>query len=63
MPRIQPIIQADINPLKPIPEICEIIRAVSAYHPGQEQDILKGVKDAIDRRLSHLQKGDNKDAK
>lgn len=57
MPFIQPIIKAEIDPTKPVLEICAVIMAILPYHPGQDEAILKGVKDAIDQRLSIL-KGD-----
>lgn len=59
MAHVKPIIRAEIDPLQPVPEICAIISAVLPYHPDQEEAILRGVAEAIDRRLNEL-KGDEK---
>lgn len=47
---------AEIDPSKPVPEICSIIMAVIPYHPEQEAAILIGIKEAIDDRLCALNK-------
>ncbi len=54
---VQPVVKAEIDPLKPVPEICAVIMAVTPYHPGQEESILMGIQEAIERRLSQLRKG------
>ncbi|TFE30842.1 hypothetical protein [Cohnella luojiensis] len=58
---IQPVIKVEIDPLKPVPEICAVIMAVTRYHLYQEEAILHGVQEAIERRLNSL-KGAEKDA-
>jgi hypothetical protein len=60
MANIQPIIRIEINPNRPVPEICAVIMSVLPYHPGQDEAILKGIRDAIDKRIELLQKGDEK---
>lgn len=62
MPIIQPVIKIELDPSRPVQELCGVISAVSAYHPGQEDAVLKGVRDAIERRLEQL-KGDVPDGK
>lgn len=42
--------------MKPVPEICAVIMALIPYHPGQEEAILQGVKEAVEQRLQ-LMKG------
>ena len=63
MPKITHIIRAEIDPLQPVPEICAIISAVLPYHPDQEEAILRGVSEAIERRLNELKGDEQKDAK
>lgn len=58
MAQIQPIVKIELDPLKPVPELCTVISAVMPYHPGQEIAILEGVQDAIQTRLNQL-KGDD----
>ncbi|WMT39743.1 hypothetical protein RE628_20455 [Paenibacillus sp. D2_2] len=57
MAQIQPIVKVELDPLNPVPEICAVIMAVTPYHPGNEEAILKGVKKAIEQRLQQLKKG------
>ncbi|WP_068779671.1 hypothetical protein [Paenibacillus sp. GM2] len=57
MAQIQPVVRCELDPLKPVPEICSVIMAVTPYHPGNEEAILRGVKEAVDQRLEQLKKG------
>ncbi|WP_080833194.1 hypothetical protein [Cohnella massiliensis] len=57
MAKIDPIVKIEIDPRRPVPEICAVISAIMPYHPGQETAILQGVQDAIGNRLEQL-KGD-----
>jgi hypothetical protein len=57
MANITQVIKAEINPLEPVQEICAVMAAVMPYHPGQEEAILRGVQDAIERRMKHITKG------
>ena len=59
MANIQPIIRIEITPNRPVPEICAVIASVLPYHPGQEEAILKGIRDEIDKRIELL-KGEEK---
>ncbi|OME86538.1 MULTISPECIES: hypothetical protein [Paenibacillus] len=54
MAHIQPVVRCEIDPTKPVPEICAVIMAVMPYHPGQEEAILQGIKDAVEQRLVQL---------
>jgi hypothetical protein len=56
MPQIQNLIIAHIDPTNPVPELCAIISAVTPYHPGKEEEILRGVQSAIERRLNELKR-------
>lgn len=63
MAQIMPVIRAELDPSRPVPEICAVINAVTPFHPGQEQAVLRGIKDAIETRLDQLTKGDARDGK
>ncbi|RUS41843.1 hypothetical protein [Cohnella sp. AR92] len=54
MARIEPVIRLEIDPLQPVPEICAVIMAVAPYHPGHEEAILQGVKEAVEQRIAQL---------
>jgi len=58
MANVQPVIRCELDPLKPVPEICAVIMSFMPYHPNQEVDILHGVQEAIERRLKMIAKGD-----
>jgi len=51
MANIQPLIRVELDPRRPVQEICNVILAVLPYHPGNEELILRGVQQAIDQRL------------
>ena len=57
MAQIQPGVRCELDPLKPVPEICSVIMAITPYHPGNEEAILQGVKEAVEQRLQQLKKG------
>ncbi|QMV44474.1 hypothetical protein [Cohnella cholangitidis] len=61
MAKVQPVVKVELDPLNPVPEICAAIMAVTPYHPGQEEAILIGVQEAIERRLNQLKKGVEQD--
>ena len=54
-------IVVEINPFQPIPEICSVIDAITSHQPELEKAILLGVQAAIERRLTIIAKGDEKD--
>ncbi|MFD3272686.1 hypothetical protein ACE3MS_31140 [Paenibacillus dendritiformis] len=56
MAKIQPIIQVEIDPTKPVPEICAVISAVVPYQPEHEEAILMGINEAIGKRLAAIRK-------
>jgi len=54
MASVQPMLRIDLDPAKPIPEIWAVIASVVQCNPGQEDPILRGIADMIDRRLKQL---------
>lgn len=58
MAQIKSFLRVDINTSKPVVEVCQVISAIMPFHLGNEEAILKGIRDAIDQRLTTL-KGDN----
>ncbi len=60
MASIKTLIHAEIDPRQPVPEILTIIRAVTPFHPGQEEAILIGVMEALEKRIIILKKGAEK---
>ncbi|MFW5436365.1 hypothetical protein [Paenibacillus apiarius] len=56
MAQVQPIVRIEIDPTTPVPEICAVIMAVTPYHPGQEEAVLLGIQEAIEKRLTQLRK-------
>lgn len=64
MAQVQPIVRIELDPTKPVPEICAIIASVMPYNVGHEEAILKGVRDAIDQHLERISKeGEKLDVK
>lgn len=55
MPKIQPILFAEINPSMPVQEICGVISAIAVYHPGKELQLLEGLQEAITKRIEEVQ--------
>jgi hypothetical protein len=55
MANIQCRIIAEIDPSKPVQEICGVITAVMAYHPDAEAKVLKDIRNALDKRIEELQ--------
>ena len=61
MAQIQHILHINIDPAKPVQEICAVITAITPYHPAdQEQVILQGVAEAIQNRLTELKGAENR---
>lgn len=54
MPFIQPIIRCELDPTKPVQEICDVIIAVLAYHSNNEDLILWELSEAITKRRQEL---------
>lgn len=58
MPKLEPILRADINPLEPGPELCAVIDGVLSYHPVPVRiEILRHLRDEMDRVIEKLEKG------
>ncbi len=53
---VQPVVRVEIDPTKPVQEICDVITAIAVFHPGQEAVILCKLQEAIDKRLEELAK-------
>lgn len=58
MAQIQPVLRAELDPARPVPEVCAVISAVLAFHRGQERAVLQGVKEAVEDYLKQMEKGD-----
>lgn len=57
MPKLEPILRADINPLEPGPELCAVIDGVLSYHPVPVRiEILRHLRDEMDRVIEKLEK-------
>ena len=54
MAQIQTKIIVEINPANPVSEVCSVIMAITAFHPGQEEKVLQGIQAAIAKRLDEL---------
>lgn len=63
MAQIQPVLRAELDPARPVPEVCAVISAVLAFHRGQERAVLQGVKEAVEDYLKQLEKGDAQNGK
>ena len=61
MAHVQPIVRFELDPTHPVPEVCAVISALIPYHPGQEEAILRGVQEAIEKRLKQLKGAERKD--
>lgn len=57
MAQVTPVVKCELDPFQPVPEVCAVIMAFIPYNPGQEEAILKGIKEVIEQRLTQL-KGD-----
>jgi len=49
---IHNVLRIEISPT--VQDVCEVITAVSAYYPNQEEQVLKGIQDAINKRLKAI---------
>lgn len=54
MPTIKSMLHVELDPSRPVPEICEVISAVASLQPGQEKTILTKLSEAINKRLEKL---------
>lgn len=52
---IKPFLRAEIDPANPVQEICNVISAITVYHPGHELDLLRATKDAIEKRIKEVE--------
>ncbi|MNJ25419.1 hypothetical protein D3C77_198640 [compost metagenome] len=53
---IQNTLKIEIYPT--VPELCEVINAVLAFYPGQEEQVLQAVQGAINKRLEEIKESE-----
>lgn len=51
MANIKNVVLAEVDPSRPVQEVCAVIASLLPYHPGQEEAILLGIQEAIDKKL------------
>lgn len=56
MAKIRPMIYAELDPSCPVQEICDVISVMLIHHPQQQEQILNGLQDAIDRKRKEIAK-------
>ena len=62
MAKTQTLIIAEIDPARPVVEACSVIDAIVRHNPAvHESDILTGIKEAIDKRLSQMKGAETND--
>lgn len=54
MAKMQTLIIAEIDPSKPVIEACAVIDNIVRHNPVHEEEILQGIKEAIDKRLTKM---------
>lgn len=52
---IQNVLRIEISPT--VQDVCEVITAVVAFYPNQEETVLQGIQDAINKRLEMIKEG------
>lgn len=65
MAKVTPYLHVEIDLSRPpVQEISAVIAAVLQSYPGQDRDILTGLRDEIDKHLQYMDKeGDNRGEK
>lgn len=48
-------VNAELDPRRPVQEVCAVIMALVPFNPGQEAAILRGVIEAAEDRLRQLE--------
>lgn len=51
MANIKNVVLVEIDPSRPVPEVCAVIASILPYHPGSKESILRGIQDAIELEL------------
>lgn len=54
MAKVDPIVRVELDPRRPVPEICAVISAMMPYNAGHEEAILRGVGEAIAEQLAKI---------
>lgn len=63
MAQIQPFIRIELDPRRPVPEICSVISAVTSTSSAEQEElILRGIQRAIEKRLIAIGKGEQPSA-
>lgn len=62
MAKIEPLIRAELNPYRPVPEVMQIVEVMLQNNPGQEMAVLNGLAEAINVLQSRM-KGDGQSGK
>lgn len=52
MPVIKNVLKCEIEPT--VNDVCALISAVTAFHPGREEKFLKAINDAVNKRLDEI---------
>jgi hypothetical protein len=58
MAEMKNIVRFDIDPSQPVAELCNVIAGVIRLWPGSELDILRGVRNDIDKALEFYESKD-----
>lgn len=53
---IQNTLKIEIYPT--VQEVCEVISAVVAFYPGQEEEVLQAINDAVGNRLNNIKESE-----
>lgn len=49
MAKVKAVIQMELDPAMPVPELCAAVSAMLAYHKGNEQAVVDGLKQALSK--------------
>ena len=52
---IHNVLRIEISPT--VQDVCEVIAAVVAFYPNQEETVLQSIQDAINKRLEMIKEG------
>lgn len=64
MAKIEATLKCELNPFNPVPEALQVVDAMISNNKLYEKEILLGIKDAIESRITRLeQKGVDANAK
>lgn len=52
---IQNTLKIEIYPT--VQDVCEVISAVVAFYPGQEEQVLQAISDSVTKRIEEIKEG------